>query len=108
MKILSRIALLLLTTLFFAAAVAATNNSAQIRPGLELIHALGCKGCHTINGSGGSLAVDLNEVGKHLTLTQIKARLTATTAPAGKKFMPYYKSLTDADLILISSYLLDL
>lgn len=103
---------LLIPCLCFFAALQLTDPAAAetdaTDPALNLIQALGCKGCHTIKGDGGSLASDLTQVGSRLTAAQISARLTAHTEARTKGFMPSYNSLGKADLNLISQYLYNL
>ncbi len=71
----------------------------------QLIQVLGCKGCHTIDGAGGSLAVDLTQIGSRMTEKQIAAQLTADPASRKGAFMPGYQTLSKADLDKISAYL---
>ena len=105
---------LLLFILFFATALAAplmTNAdsvTAQNNAALNLIHTLGCKGCHTIGKDGGSLAPDLTQVGSRLTEAQIIARLKDHQQPREEGFMPNYSSLDQRELKLISNYLYNL
>ncbi len=71
---------------------------------MQLINSLGCKGCHTINGSGATLAPDLTEVGTRMTTQEMANRLLIeTNSPAG--FMPAYHWLTDEQRLMIGQYL---
>lgn len=73
----------------------------------KMIEVLGCMGCHTINDSGGSLAINLTLIGSWKSEDQIKAQLTAD--PADRKgFMPSYQSLPEKNLRQISTYLYNL
>jgi len=108
MKPLSTIALIIYFFIFSIATAIAADNASKIDPDLELIHALGCKGCHTINGEGGSLAADLTKIGTRMSVKQIKAQLIAEPATRTKGFMPSYSSLPDKDLTSISEYLYNL
>ncbi len=94
---------LFLGGLFSATAVSA-SDSPQTNPDLELIHTMGCKGCHTINSAGGSLATNLNKIATRLTVTQIVHQLTATQTPE-KGFMPNYSSVSPQILQRIGDYL---
>ncbi len=98
--------------LFFCAIIPtlaiAVDNTPQIDPVLELIHTLGCKGCHMISGEGGSLAPDLTQIGSRLTAIQIEAQLTTGTASQGKSFMPSYNSLSINELKQMGKYLYNL
>ena len=86
----------------------AADDTPQIIPVQELIDALGCKGCHMINGGGGSLAADLTKIGNRLTAKQIEAQLVADPATRVQGFMPSYKTLPENDLQRISDYLYNL
>ena len=92
----------------FPLAVIAADETPKIDPTLELIHALGCKGCHMINGDGGSQAADLTQVGSRLTAKQIETQLTAASATRTTGFMPNYSSVPKDDLQRISDYLYNL
>lgn len=72
---------------------------------VQLIEALGCRGCHRIQGYGGSLAANLTDVGNRLTATEINAVLTSHSATRGGNFMPSYRTLTPAEVEQLSSYL---
>ncbi len=108
MKKIATISLTLFLGGFFSVAAIAADKTPQIDPALELIHVLGCKGCHIINGDGGSLAVDLTQIGSRLTAKQIDTQLTAHTSTRTKGFMPSYSSLPKDDLQHISDYLYNL
>lgn len=108
MKTTATIFLILFLGGFFSAVVMAADKAPQIDPALELIHVLGCKGCHSINGDGGSLAADLTQIGSRLTARQIDTQLTAHTSTRTKGFMPSYRSLPKDDLKRISDYLYNL
>ena len=108
MKTTVTIFLILFLCGFFSVAAIAADDTPQIDPALELIHVLGCKGCHIINGDGGSLAADLTQTGSRLTAKQIATQLTADTSTRTKGFMPSYSSLPKNDLQRISNYLYSL
>ncbi len=105
MKITATLFLLLFFCWAVPPAAIAAENAEQIDPALELIHALGCKGCHMINGDGGSQSEDLTQIGSRMTAEQIKAQLTADSSTRIKGFMPSYNSLPKDDLQHISDYL---
>ncbi|MFK5925208.1 MAG: hypothetical protein QM483_01130 [Desulfuromusa sp.] len=107
-RLLTLVLILFLCGIFPIVAVAAENTPPQLDPALELIHALGCKGCHMISGDGGSLAQDLTQIGSRLTANQIEAHLTADPATRTKGFMPSYHSLPATDLQRIGEYLYNL
>ncbi len=99
--------ILFLCGIFFTAAIAA-DDAPQVDPALELIHALGCKGCHVIRGKGGSLATDLTQIGSRLSAEQIEVQLTSDPTTRLKGFMPSYISLPKNDLKRVSKYLYNL
>lgn len=72
---------------------------------LRLIEALGCRGCHQIQGYGGSLAANLTDVGNRLTAAEINAILSSHTATRSGNFMPAYSTLTTEEVEQLSSYL---
>ena len=83
--------------------------SAQTAPektsAVQLIHELGCKGCHRIQDQGASLAPDLTQVGSRMTPTEIQQRLKQHGNQANGSFRPAYRSLSPADSERISRYL---
>ncbi len=83
---------------------AGTNQEPQ---GLNLIHTLGCKGCHIIQGDGSALGPDLTQIGSRMTAARIQALLIAP-ASIREKYMPDYKSVNTEDLEIISNYLYQL
>lgn len=105
MKSLSAIVLIVCSLIFITASAIAADDTPQIDPALELIHALGCKGCHMISADGGSLATDLTKIGSRMSAKQIKAQLIADPATRTTGFMPSYRSLPEKDLDRISEYL---
>jgi|GEM_PF-810549 len=103
---------ILVISLFFISAVPIKGQAAeanqQIDPALELIQALGCKGCHTINKKGGTIAPDLTQIGSRMTVDQIHSHLIAHRDTRTKGFMPSYATLSENHLQLISQYLYNL
>lgn len=108
MKSLTAIVLIIYSCFCFTATTMATDDTPQIDPALELIHALGCKGCHMISGEGGSLAADLSQIGSRMSATQIKEQLIGQPAMRTSGFMPSYNSLSENELERISEYLYNL
>ncbi len=108
MKLLRTLFLLLFFCGIFPVTTIIADDISQNGPTLDLIHTLGCKGCHVINNDGGSLAPDLTQAGSRLTAKQIEAQLTAHISTRTKRFMPDYSSLAKKDLQLISNYLYNL
>ena len=103
------IAILFILSLTFGGlittSVFATNDIQQTNPELELIQALGCKGCHTFAGNGGSLAVNLDNIGARLTVAKIEKQLIHGSASNAEKFMPSYRTLPANDIKNLSSFL---
>lgn len=77
-------------------------------PARNLLHALGCKGCHRLQGEGASLAPELDHIGSRLTHSQIEQHLIAHTTPDKGAFMPSYNTTSPAELKLLSDYLYNL
>ena len=93
---------------FFTTTVAFTSaEELQVSPELKLIHALGCKGCHIIGGSGGTIASNLNQVGSRLTTKQIDIHLNAQRK-SDTKLMPSYISLSAEERQQIGNFLYNL
>jgi cytochrome c2 len=88
--------------------VLAAEANKQIDPAQALIQALGCKGCHTINKNGGTLAPDLTQIGSRMTAAQIHSHLVAHSDTQTKGFAPSYSTLNEQNLKLISQYLYNL
>ncbi len=80
----------------------AAEDEARAR---ELINALGCKGCHRINGDGGNLGPALDKVGSRLTTGQIRAKLIAPKQADPASIMPAYPHLSEEDLKILAEHL---
>ena len=104
----SALLLPLTALLCFVPAVADDEVAAAAGPARRLIETLGCRGCHQIQGYGGSLAADLTAVGSRLTATEIMSILSSHTVTRTGHFMPSYTTLTPEELELIGSYLYNL
>ena len=105
------LAILLLFVLLQARTLPASEPEsppAAVEPALELIHALGCKACHSIQDDGGSLAPDLTRIGSRLTTQQIQQRLTRHNDSDSSTFMPDYSNVAPTKLERISRYLYEL
>ncbi|NOY13583.1 MAG: cytochrome c [Deltaproteobacteria bacterium] len=74
----------------------------------QLINALGCKGCHKLEGSGGSLAPELDNIGSKLTREQISQFLAAPESSRKNGFMPSYDTIPPAELKNLSDFLYNL
>lgn len=75
---------------------------------LELINSLGCKGCHTFNGGGGTLGPSLDTVGKRLDEKQIRRQLLDPKANKPDTMMPTYAHLPEKDIDTLVDYLKNL
>ncbi len=63
----------------FSATEAAGADDGRAR---ALLNALGCKGCHQLEGQGGSLAPRLDRVGSRLTRERLSQMFQKTDQPA--------------------------
>jgi len=108
MKIIPAILLILLFCGLSPVIATAKKIPDPTDPTMIFIRELGCRGCHSIYARGSSLATDLTEVGTRLTAAQIAAFLADQSPTRTKKFMPGYRSLTDAERQQISEYLYNL
>lgn len=85
--------------------------SAAEKPEMDarrLINALGCKGCHKLEGDGGSLAPELDKIGSRMTRDQISKHLAKHTTAHKNGFMPSYRTTSQAELKLLSNFLYNL
>lgn len=74
----------------------------------QLIEALGCRGCHRIQGYGGSLARDLTDVGSRMTTSEITSFLAMHRDSGDHQMMPAYATLSSEEIETLSSYLYNL
>lgn len=95
--------LLLATLLMLTHAVAEQTED----PALELIHSLGCKGCHFIAEEGATTAPTLSNRTVPLSKAAIVARLTEGRK-TDNSFMPAYHWITGAQRQAIAKYLIQL
>jgi hypothetical protein len=105
-----KICLLALLCIPLSAAVALSEKPAETNSPLELIQVLGCLGCHSMSGMGGSRAIDLTWEGGRLTTSDIMKQLTTDpqSRPDPNSFMPNYISVPKEDLQRISRYIYNL
>lgn len=102
------LAILLLTLIIIQSPSALhAEETAEIRA-RRLINALGCKGCHKLEGNGGSLAPILDKIGSRMTRDQIRKHLAAHSESRKNGFMPSYKTTSPAELTDISDFLYNL
>jgi cytochrome c2 len=100
MRILS-----LLSTLVFLFSLAAPALAADEAQARNLINSLGCKGCHSFEGSGGALGPALDEVGKRLDENQLEAKLLQPKASNPNSMMPSYGHLSQDNLAALVEFL---
>ena len=98
--------LILLTIL--TTVVSPFTLNAQEADARRLINALGCKGCHKIQGDGGNLAPELDQIGSRMTRDQIKKHLANHRTSNKENFMPSYDTTSQAELTLLSDFLYNL
>ncbi len=108
MKNLFKICLLALFYVSLSSAIAFSDDPATSHSPMELIQVLGCLGCHSISGVGGSLAIDLTWEGSRLTAADIMKQLTTDPQSRPDGFMPNYISVPKEDLQRISRYIYNL
>ena len=107
---LLKIIALLFSVIALGAGLISANAANDQPPAVtdqELIEVLGCKGCHSIAGEGGSLAPELTQIGSRMTEKQIAEHLTAAVS-SRNRFMPSYHSLQKNHISRISTYLYNL
>ncbi|RMF47309.1 MAG: hypothetical protein D6751_03050 [Deltaproteobacteria bacterium] len=69
----------LLTLLLASSPAVAAADTANAR---GLLNALGCKGCHLLQGQGGHLAPELDRVGSHMTRERLSLMFRKPDQPA--------------------------
>ena len=96
--------LLLLFTSLLCLVVVRPISAEDAGQALTLIHALGCKGCHTLHGDGATLAPELSSIGERYSADQIAAFLAAQ--PVGdRRHDPSFAWVKEEQRHLIGSYL---
>ncbi len=94
----------------------ATNKSAPAKPAVQLtaaakqgkllFHSQGCIGCHTIDGSGGTVGPNLsNEANRGHTHDWLVSQIRNPRIHAPKTVMPAFKNLTDQQVNELVAYL---
>ncbi len=83
--------------------------STSARRGQKLVQSLGCKGCHSLGGSGGSVGPDLtNEAQRHRTRGWLLRQLEDPRSHDSTSVMPSFASLSASDLDALVDYLMSL
>jgi cytochrome c553 len=94
-----------LSTLIYLVSLATPALAADEAQARNLINALGCKGCHRFEGSGGALGPALDGVGKRLTEKQLEAKFLNPKASNPNSMMPAYTHLEKEDLAALIEFL---
>ncbi len=71
----------------------------------DLIHAQGCKGCHIIEGTGGTLGPSLDKVGQRLSIEQIRQKLIDPKTGNSSSLMPDSRHLTEQEMDRLTDFL---
>ncbi|BCA78827.1 c-type cytochrome [Desulfuromonas sp. AOP6] len=71
----------------------------------RLINAQGCKGCHSLEGSGGNRGPALDAVGRRLDASQIERQLLNPKANNPDSIMPSMTHLSADDLRALVAFL---
>ncbi len=82
-------------------------------PGVELAGsrtylAQGCNACHSIQGTGGTLAPDLTHVGNRRSQTWMLQELNNPSSHKADSIMPSFAQLSESDKQQLSDYLVSL
>jgi len=94
-----------LLTFIAAALYLAPTAPARAADAQELINALGCKGCHQIAGSGGTLGPALDGVGSRLGEKELRQQMVNPKAKNAASMMPAFDHLPEKDLQTLIDYL---
>jgi len=100
-RIMMKFAAAAALSLALAAPALATDDARA----MELINALGCKGCHQIDGNGGTLGPALNGVGTRLKEKAIREQLLDPRSKKPGTMMPAFAHLPEKDLKVLVDYL---
>jgi len=100
--------LLLVSILALSALISAAGPPAADGSAVQLVESLGCRGCHRIQGYGGSSAADLTQVGTRLTTAEIATFLAPHPGVGASRSMPIYTTLSAEEIDKLSNYLYNL
>jgi mono/diheme cytochrome c family protein len=73
--------------------------------GAQVFNAQGCRGCHQLEGVGGSLGPALDKLGKRMDQERLRQQLIAPKEVKPASIMPAYGHLPPADLQALIEYL---
>jgi ubiquinol-cytochrome c reductase cytochrome b subunit len=86
-----------------------THLSSAAQEGSKLVHSLGCMGCHSINGTGGTIAPDLShEVTKGHSKIWIITQVRDPKKHDPTSIMPAFTNISNQQVADIADYLLSL
>lgn len=78
---------------------------AEALTALDLIRAMGCMGCHSLNGNGGTFGPSLDGIGNRLSEDLIRQQLLDPRQSNPASRMPASTHLSELELNLIVDYL---
>jgi mono/diheme cytochrome c family protein len=73
--------------------------------GAEIFKAQGCRGCHQLQGIGGTIGPPLDGLGKRLDQKSLRQQLVTPKASQPASIMPAYGHLPPAELQALIDYL---
>lgn len=91
--------------LFLATPSFAAKDSASA---VDLLNSLGCKGCHRLNGEGGTLGPALDQVGAQLNEQRIRSQLLDPKSVNPGSLMPSFAHLSEQEIDTLVDYLSNL
>lgn len=91
--------------LLFLLSLAAGAPAADETRARELFGSLGCRGCHRLEGGGGTVGPTLEGIGKRMDREQIRQELVDPKADDPKSMMPSFAKLPPADLQALVDFL---
>jgi cytochrome c551/c552 len=104
--ILKRILSLVFGSAVFVLLASSAPAAGSKTLGKALVDSAGCKGCHRIHGSGGTMGPALDGVGRRLSRKRLRQKLVRPGAgKKGGSLMPSYAHLTETDLNSLIDYL---
>lgn len=91
-------------TVFVLLVLLAGLSAAAAAAPPEIVLSSGCRGCHRLDGRGGTFAPTLDRIGSRFTAEQLASRLR-NPRHAGDAKMPAYDHLSEAEIAEIARYL---
>ncbi len=99
-----RLILSLFTPMFLLTALASPGIASDAS-GRKLLNALGCKGCHRFEASGGTIGPVFDDIGDRLSEADIEAQLRHPEKNNLKSLMPAYGHLSGTDIKAVAEFL---